>query len=139
MRQKNDSLFIYDNPSNFSHNSSILLQYHSILSEYPIHAWGIFDRSIKVTPSTIKVTPFDGTSSKKVIITYGKGIELKANYCTFSSWGLCDVAYFQNFQKNLQNRSKLPRFTVRHIYHTLMSFFHFFHSLYMLVVFLKKI
>ena len=57
-----------------------------------------FDQSIKVTPSAIivtpsaiKVTPFGRVtlidlwfriSSKKLIITYGKGIELKANYHT---------------------------------------------------------
>ena len=36
-------LFIYDNYINF------------------IHTWGNFDWPIKVTPSAIKVTPFDGT------------------------------------------------------------------------------
>ena len=40
-RQRNDSLFIYHNYINF------------------IHTWGNFDRQIKVTPSAIKVTPFD--------------------------------------------------------------------------------
>ena len=71
-------IFIYDNYINF------------------IYSWGNFDQpikvtpsAIKVTPSAIKVTPFDGVtliglwfkiSSKKLIITYGKGIELKANY-----------------------------------------------------------
>ena len=61
-----------------------------------IYTWGNFDQpikvtpgTIKVTPSAIKVTPFDGVtliglwfriSSKKLIVTYRKGIELKANY-----------------------------------------------------------
>ena len=53
-----------------------------------IHTWGNLDRLIKVAPSAIKVTPFDRVtliglwfriSSKQLIITYGKGIELKAN------------------------------------------------------------
>ena len=42
-------------------------------------------------------------------------IELKTNYhsFTFSSWGLCAVAYFQNFRKTSKiNQSYLPRFTV---------------------------
>ena len=85
-----------------------------------IYTWGNFDQPIKdtptvikVTPSTIKVTPLNRVtkliliglwfriSSKKLIIPCGKGIELKANYHSFkfSSGGLCDVAYFQNFQE----------------------------------------
>ena len=48
-------------------------------------------------------------SSKRLIITYGKGIELNANYhIVFSSWGLCDVAYFQNFQKSSKIDQSYP-------------------------------
>ena len=42
-------------------------------------------------------------------------IELKTNYhsFTFSSWGLCAVAHFQNFRKTSKiNHSYLPCFTV---------------------------
>ena len=79
VRKKWQFIFIYDNYINF------------------IYTWGNFDRliivtpsAIKVTSSAIKVTPFDGVtliglfwfriSSKKLIVTYRKGIELKANY-----------------------------------------------------------
>ena len=78
MQKKWQFIFIYNNYIDF------------------IYSWGNFDRLIKVTPSAIKVTlsaikvtPFDGItliglwfriSSKKMIITYGKGIEFKANY-----------------------------------------------------------
>ena len=55
---------------------------------------------MKVTPSAIKVTPFDGVtliglwfrvSSKKLIVTYGAGIELKAHYhiVIYSVAGAC--------------------------------------------------
>ena len=53
-----------------------------------IHTWGNLGRLTKVAPSAIKVTPFDRVtliglwfriSSKQLIITYRKGIELKAN------------------------------------------------------------
>ena len=73
---------------------------------------------IKVTPSVIKVTPFDWVtlskfriSSKKLIITYGKGIELKANHhivlrSPVAGGLVCDVAYFQNFQKTFKIHQK---------------------------------
>ena len=92
--------FIYDNYINF------------------IYTWGNFDRSIKVTPgmikvtpSAIKVTPFDGItliglwfriSSKKLIITYSKGIEHKANYhiVLHSVAGACVMLHiFKTFKK----------------------------------------
>ena len=44
MPKKWQFIFIYDNYINF------------------IHTWGNFDRPIKVTPSAIKVTPFDGVT-----------------------------------------------------------------------------
>ena len=99
-RQRNESLFIYNNYINF------------------IHTWGNFDWPIKVTPSAIKVTssaikvtPFDGVtlislwfriSSKKLIITYGKGIELKAKYhiVLHSVAGACGMYHiFKTFKK----------------------------------------
>ena len=70
-RQRNDSLFLFTiaNYINF------------------IYTWGNFDRPIKVIPSAIKVTPtgnFDRSLIqnifKELIVTYRKGIELKANY-----------------------------------------------------------
>ena len=42
--QRNNSLFIYDNHSNF------------------VQTWGNFDQPIKVIPSAIKVTPLDGVT-----------------------------------------------------------------------------
>ena len=101
----NDSFFfIYDNYINF------------------IYTWGNFDWSfkvtpgtIKVTPSAIKVTPFDrvtliGNSmvfdseylQKKLIVTYRKSIELKANYhiVLHSVAGACVILHiFKTFEK----------------------------------------
>ena len=65
---------------------------------------------IKVTPRAIKVTPFDGVtligllfriSSKKLIVTYRKGIELKANYIVLHSVaGACVMLHiFKTFEK----------------------------------------
>ena len=75
VRKKWQFIFIYDNYINF------------------IYTWGNFDRliigtpsAIKVTSSAIKVTPFDGVTFTGLwrgnfyIVTYGTGIELKANY-----------------------------------------------------------
>ena len=70
MPKKWQFIFIYDNYINFIYTL-------------------VTPSAIKVTPSAIKVTPFDGVtliglwfriSSKKLIVTYGTGIELKANY-----------------------------------------------------------
>ena len=79
MPKKLQFIFIYYNYINFIYN------------------WGHFDWPIKVTPGTIrvtpstsafKVTPFDRVTYDrsliqnifKKIVTYRKGIELKANY-----------------------------------------------------------
>ena len=84
-----------------------------------IYTWGNFDQPIKVTPSAItatpsaiKVTPFDRVtlislwfsriSSKKLIVTYGRGIEFKANYhiVLHSVAGACVMYHiFKTFEK----------------------------------------
>ena len=110
MPKKWQFIFIYDNYINF------------------IYTWGNFDRLIKVTPGTIKVTPsatkaklphltgFDRSLiqnifKKKLIVTYRKGTELKANYhiVLHSVAGACGgVAYFQNFQKTSKIDQSYP-------------------------------